>query len=81
MCGIAGYVGRNNAGPVLLNILDKQEDRGYDSAGLAVTSEFEIEVIKSLGGVHELRRKYLKRGSPGEGIGIGHNRWATHGKP
>jgi glucosamine--fructose-6-phosphate aminotransferase (isomerizing) len=81
MCGISGYVGSNKAGPILFDILKKLEYRGYDSAGIAVTSEFEIEVIKSLGGINELRKKYLRKGSPGEGIGIGHNRWATHGTP
>jgi glucosamine--fructose-6-phosphate aminotransferase (isomerizing) len=81
MCGIAGYVGKDKAGPILLNILNKQEYRGYDSAGLAVTSKFEIKTIKTSNKVRDLNEKYLKKGSPGEGIGIGHNRWSTHGKP
>ena len=81
MCGIAGYIGCNKAGRILLDILKEQEYRGYDSMGIAVTSNCEIEVIKSLGGVNELGKKYLNNGSPGERIGIGHNRWATHGRP
>ncbi|MCC7570679.1 glutamine--fructose-6-phosphate transaminase (isomerizing) [Candidatus Micrarchaeota archaeon] len=81
MCGVAGYVGPKKAGPILLNILKRLEYRGYDSAGVAVIDNGKIFAIKSKGTTADLEKKYLKRENFGGCIGIGHTRWATHGKP
>jgi glucosamine--fructose-6-phosphate aminotransferase (isomerizing) len=81
MCGIVAYVGEQKAGPILFDTLKRLEYRGYDSAGVAFTSHGEIEVLKSAGKISELEKLYLASGSPGESMGIGHTRWATHGRP
>ncbi len=80
MCGIVGYVGSQLAVPVLLNGLKKQEYRGYDSAGVALLDADGIEIRKSLGKIALLEEKLA--GYDGKAYaGIGHTRWATHGKP
>lgn len=80
MCGIVGYVGAKLADSVLLFGLYRLEYRGYDSAGVAVLDEGEIEVRKDQGKIRNLER--LLKEHPVEGsIGIGHTRWATHGEP
>jgi glucosamine--fructose-6-phosphate aminotransferase (isomerizing) len=81
MCGIVAYIGDGKAGPVLFDTLKRLEYRGYDSAGVALKSNGELEVIKSAGRIGDLERVYVSLGSPGESMGIGHTRWATHGKP
>ena len=81
MCGIVAYIGDQSAGPILFDTLKRLEYRGYDSAGVAVKSCGEIEVIKSAGRIADLERIYVNLGCPGECMGIGHTRWATHGKP
>src|SRR5512137_1780259 len=81
MCGIVAYVGDQRAGPILFDTLKRLEYRGYDSAGVAIKSDGEIEVLKSAGRIADLEKIYQLRGSPGEGMGIGHTRWATHGRP
>lgn len=81
MCGIVAYIGNEKAGPILFDTLKRLEYRGYDSAGVAVTSCGALEVIKSAGRIADLERIYISLGSPGEGMGIGHTRWATHGRP
>lgn len=81
MCGIVAYIGDQSAGPILFDTLKRLEYRGYDSAGVAVKSCGEIEVIKSAGRIADLEKIYVNLGSPGECMGIGHTRWATHGKP
>ncbi len=81
MCGIVAYIGVGKAGPVLFDTLKRLEYRGYDSAGIAIKTEGEIEVIKSAGRISDLEKAYVGLGSPGESMGIGHTRWATHGKP
>ncbi|MFB3764144.1 MAG: glutamine--fructose-6-phosphate transaminase (isomerizing) [Methanotrichaceae archaeon] len=81
MCGIVAYIGEGKAGPVLFDTLKRLEYRGYDSAGIAIKTEGEIEVLKSAGRIADLEKVYVKLGSPGESMGIGHTRWATHGKP
>ena len=81
MCGIVAYVGDQQAGPILFDTLKRLEYRGYDSAGVAIKSNGGIEVLKSAGRIADLEKVYQSRGSPGEGMGIGHTRWATHGRP
>jgi len=81
MCGIVAYVGDQLAGPILFDTLKRLEYRGYDSAGVAIKSEGAIEVLKSAGRIADLEKVYRSRGCPGEGVGIGHTRWATHGRP
>ena len=81
MCGIVAYVGDQLAGPILFDTLKRLEYRGYDSAGVAIKSGGAIEVLKSAGRIADLEKVYQSRGCLGEGMGIGHTRWATHGKP
>ena len=80
MCGIVGYVGKNAAVPILVDGLKKLEYRGYDSAGVAVLDPQGIVVSKSAGKLAMLERK-LGNDYPQTTIGIGHTRWATHGRP
>ncbi len=81
MCGIVGYVGYDEATPMLLHGLEKLEYRGYDSAGVAVYSEGKLEVVKKKGRLKNLS-DILDGGKKLLGnTGIGHTRWATHGKP
>jgi glucosamine--fructose-6-phosphate aminotransferase (isomerizing) len=81
MCGIVGYIGDEDAQPVLLNGLKRLEYRGYDSAGIAVLNrKGNMDLAKSKGRLINLQKKL--QSSPLEGcIGIGHTRWATHGAP
>lgn len=80
MCGIVGYVGLNEAEPILLDGLAKLEYRGYDSAGIAVHSGQKINIVKSKGKLAELQKKLSQNELKGT-LGIGHTRWATHGAP
>jgi glucosamine--fructose-6-phosphate aminotransferase (isomerizing) len=81
VCGIVGYVGHQDAAPVLLEGLSRLEYRGYDSAGIAlVTKEGGLFVKKRAGKVAELR-KVLGTDSPSSNSGLAHTRWATHGRP
>jgi len=81
MCGIVGYVGGREAAPVLLEGLRRLEYRGYDSAGLAVLEEDgRLAVHKRAGKLEELART-IEGAWPRGNIGIGHTRWATHGRP
>ena len=81
MCGIVGYIGEEQAAPILLNGLQKLEYRGYDSAGVAVYNSTGLHVVKSKGRLSVLEG-ILEGGKslPGT-VGIGHTRWATHGAP
>lgn len=80
MCGIVGYIGDRDTQTVLLDGLKKLEYRGYDSAGIAVYTSNGLQVAKSIGRLANLESKL--DGAPLEGTaGIGHTRWATHGKP
>ncbi|MBI3752715.1 MAG: glutamine--fructose-6-phosphate transaminase (isomerizing) [Deltaproteobacteria bacterium] len=80
MCGIVGYIGNNDASEVLLDGLRRLEYRGYDSAGVAVIDGKKVEVRRSVGKLVNLEKKI--HGHPVKGhIGIGHTRWATHGRP
>ena len=80
MCGIVGYIGPNQAAPFLLDGLAKLEYRGYDSAGIAVYNGEKVQVQKSVGRLSNLQKKVEQEPLPGR-IGIGHTRWATHGRP
>jgi glucosamine--fructose-6-phosphate aminotransferase (isomerizing) len=80
MCGIVGYVGSRQAAPILLDGLRRLEYRGYDSAGLAVHDGQKIGVVRTVGKLHNLARALDGRSLPGS-LGLGHTRWATHGKP
>lgn len=80
MCGIIGYAGKNLAVPYLIKGLGKLEYRGYDSAGIAVWEEDGITVKKSSGKLELLKEK-IKGENFSARCGIGHTRWATHGKP
>ena len=82
MCGIVGFVGTEQAAPILLNGLERLEYRGYDSAGIAVVSaDKQLQVKKSKGRLKVLS-DIINGGKSIEGtLGIGHTRWATHGEP
>lgn len=80
MCGIVGYVGNAQAAPFLLDGMSKLEYRGYDSAGIAVYEKGKIRVEKCVGRLDSLRHK-LEGRMPEGSMGIGHTRWATHGRP
>jgi glucosamine--fructose-6-phosphate aminotransferase (isomerizing) len=80
MCGIVGYVGSKNAAPIIVEGLRKLEYRGYDSAGVAIHGQRGIEIVRTTGKLARLGEALEKR--PLEGTtGIGHTRWATHGRP
>lgn len=79
MCGIVGYIGYKDTVPILVNGLKRLEYRGYDSAGIAVLNG-EISIVRQLGKLKELEDALLEKKLSGM-IGIGHTRWATHGKP
>ncbi len=80
MCGIVGYLGNKDAVPILLNGLHRLEYRGYDSAGIAVIANNQIQYVKNAGKVSELS-KLIDDSVINGSIGIGHTRWATHGEP
>ena len=80
MCGIVGYIGRQNVLPLLLNGLHRLEYRGYDSAGIALWTGEGIWMEKAAGKIAELER-ILPEQTPQSTLGIGHTRWATHGEP
>ena len=80
MCGIVGYIGSNQAAPFLLDGMSKLEYRGYDSARIAVMEKGAIRVDKCVGRLDALRAK-LAGNMPVGTMGIGHTRWATHGRP
>lgn len=80
MCGIVGYVGAGSAASVLTGGLSKLEYRGYDSAGVAVANGHGIELRRSVGKLENLKSSLKSAPVPGS-VGIGHTRWATHGRP
>jgi len=82
MCGIVGFVGREEAAPILLDGLRRLEYRGYDSAGVAVYHpEDGLQVVKTKGRIQVLAGQVEARGGVRGTIGLGHTRWATHGEP
>ncbi len=80
MCGIIAYAGREDCARLLLDGLRRLEYRGYDSAGLAVYNGRELQIVRAAGKLSALEHALAKSPAPGT-IGIGHTRWATHGKP
>jgi glucosamine--fructose-6-phosphate aminotransferase (isomerizing) len=81
MCGIVGYTGPRDAGPILLEGLARLEYRGYDSAGIAlVRADGSVFIEKKAGKLANLRTA-IGEGTPASGVGLAHTRWATHGRP
>ena len=80
MCGIIGYIGGRQATPLLVGGLKKLEYRGYDSAGVSVYNNGESRVVRCRGKLAGLEDKLAREPAPGT-VGIGHTRWATHGRP
>src|ERR671918_2123767 len=80
MCGIVGYVGDKESAPILVSGLKKLEYRGYDSAGVAVVGNRVLNVVRSVGKLRNLENRVIAEPPQGT-IGIGHTRWATHGRP
>ena len=80
MCGIIGYIGKRNVQEVLLSGLRRLEYRGYDSAGIAVFHQNGIAISRAEGKIQNLEKLLGNRLFDGT-VGIGHTRWATHGRP
>lgn len=80
MCGIVGYVGSQQAYPIIVKGLHRLEYRGYDSAGIAITTDKQLNIYKQAGKVSDLE-DFVKDKNVKGNIGIGHTRWATHGVP
>ncbi|HHP7243200.1 MAG TPA: glutamine--fructose-6-phosphate aminotransferase, partial [Elainellaceae cyanobacterium] len=80
MCGIVGYIGTQAATSILLEGLQRLEYRGYDSAGVATVWDGKIRCIRAKGKLYNLQAKLADDQNPAQ-TGIGHTRWATHGKP
>ena len=80
MCGIVGYVGSREATPIVFQGLQQLEYRGYDSAGIAVIQQGQIGIRRDEGRLDNLAKLLDEEPMAGQ-IGIGHTRWATHGKP
>jgi glucosamine--fructose-6-phosphate aminotransferase (isomerizing) len=80
MCGIVAYVGQQECAPILVEGLRKLEYRGYDSAGLAVQTGRGIEIVRAVGKLTNLDAA-LRKSTLAGNVGIGHTRWATHGRP
>ncbi len=80
MCGIVGHVGSRQAAPILLDGLKRLEYRGYDSAGVAIHSNGAIRVLRAVGKLTNLERALGEQPIGGQ-VGVGHTRWATHGRP
>ncbi len=81
MCGIVGYIGNKEKKEFLLQGLKELEYRGYDSAGIATLKNGKLDAFKSVGKLENLTKKTQEFSSKDFGIGMGHTRWATHGKP
>ena len=82
MCGIIGYTGPRPAAPILLDSLRRLEYRGYDSAGIAIIdADGDVATVKNTNKVADLSRQVEAEGTPSGTVGIGHTRWATHGRP
>ena len=81
MCGIVGYIGKKEKKNIILNGLKELEYRGYDSAGMAIIIGNEMSYYKAVGKLENLASKMKECQYLGDGVAIGHTRWATHGKP
>lgn len=81
MCGIVGYLGKKESKQILLEGLGELEYRGYDSAGVAIMQDGKVSLFKAVGKLANLTKDAENFCSDGFSIGIGHTRWATHGKP
>ncbi|WP_086282793.1 glutamine--fructose-6-phosphate transaminase (isomerizing) [Campylobacter devanensis] len=81
MCGIVGYIGKKEKKNIILNGLKELEYRGYDSAGMAIIIGNEMSYYKAVGKLENLASKMKECQYQGNGVAIGHTRWATHGKP
>ncbi len=84
MCGIVGYVGKKSVVPVIIEGLRRLEYRGYDSAGIAVGGNgagHELQIRRAEGKLRNLEEAILLKPLQGGSYGIGHTRWATHGRP
>jgi glutamine---fructose-6-phosphate transaminase (isomerizing) len=80
MCGIVGYIGPQQAAPIIVNGLKRLEYRGYDSAGVCIVNDGAVQIGKQAGKVADLERDVDPAAVPGT-MGVGHTRWATHGVP
>jgi len=80
MCGIIGYIGKNNAIPIVMDGIKRLEYRGYDSAGIAYLIDNKIEIKRRQGKIDELKKEVVNLGLSSN-LAVGHTRWATHGKP
>ncbi|HHX12257.1 MAG TPA: glutamine--fructose-6-phosphate transaminase (isomerizing) [Clostridiales bacterium] len=80
MCGIVGYIGKQNGTEIVLEGLERLEYRGYDSSGIAIINDGKLFIRKLVGGLSNLKESLEKEPISGN-IGIGHTRWATHGMP
>ena len=80
MCGIIGYIGEKPVLPILVEGLRRLEYRGYDSAGLCLLDGSTLETVRAVGNLGHLRAEADSNGSKAT-TGIGHTRWATHGRP
>lgn len=80
MCGIIGYIGKRNVVPILIAGLKRLEYRGYDSAGLAVIEDDQLQIVKEAGKISKLEES-INQAHYVSTMGIGHTRWATHGEP
>ena len=78
MCGIVGYIGKEKCIPIVINGLESLEYRGYDSAGIAYKVNGEVVIKKEVGRIENLKNILTDEDSF---CGIGHTRWATHGRP
>ncbi len=81
MCGIIGYIGNRNTKEVLVAGLKNLEYRGYDSSGIAIKNDSQIQIIKATGKISNLEKKLNQEKLIDSNMGIAHTRWATHGKP
>src|SRR5678816_2360534 len=81
MCGIVGYLGKRQAGPIILAGLRRLEYRGYDSAGIAVLNGGSFDLHKKKGKIDEGLGRLLEENPLHGTLGLGHTRWATHGAP
>src|SRR4029453_8740732 len=79
MCGIIGYVGQRACKPLLIQGLERLEYRGYDSAGIALLEEAGLEYVRAVGNLEVLKNAAGPNGSQSS-TGLGHTRWATHGR-